>query len=223
MSISSIGPIVSRQNVEQAYLATIIEWLSTYLSEVEAQNSLAPLPLPPSPASFYGGVDEQTFTEDDLPAVVVIAQPVEDAIRFGDGSYAQWFEVTVSPIVATETEDDSRALAGWYAAAVATMLTQQSDLGGFAQATIPIDPGRAEFVNEDVRRFAQAPATFHTFVYSTASAAGRPTAPGYPPSPVPTVTTTTGAGVIVTLEAVPAAVPVRTPPTAPDTDTITVT
>jgi hypothetical protein len=200
VSVSSIGQIISRQNVEDAYIATLRTWLQTYLSEVQAQNSLPSLPAPPSAASFYGGVDERTWSEDELPAVVVIAKPVDDPIRFGSGNYAQWYEVIVNAVTVAETEDDSRALAGWYAAAIATLITQQSDLGEFALDTIPIDPGHAEFLDDEShgRRFAQCPATFKTLVFSTMSADNAPVLPDWPPPATPTVETTTG-----TIDAVP--------------------
>jgi hypothetical protein len=195
MSTSPIGAIVSRQNVEQAYIALLTTYLtSTYLLDVAAQNDITPaLPNPPMPESFYGGVDGQSWEEVALPSVIVLAAPEGDPQLRGSGDYSQWYEVQVLSLVKGDDpnfEDNARALADWYAAAITAAVLQSGDLGGLAVQTLLVAPGRAEFVDEDRREFAQSTVTFMTLIDSIVNVSYMPPAPGYPQLAVPTVADT---------------------------------
>lgn len=209
MSISSIGRIVSRQNVEQTVVKYLQTWLvSTYLPEVEAQNSIAPaLPRPPSEESYYGGVDDQTWEEDWLPVLVVTAEPVEDAIRLAS-SYQQWFEVKVTNVVFAEDEASARSLSDWYGAAVMATITESLNLDGFASDLILIETPVTAFVEEppDRREFAQATTTFRMLVNDVVTESGRPASPGWPPPPPFEAQTTS-----VEVDAVPVDEPLTSP------------
>jgi hypothetical protein len=195
MSASPIGTLVSRQNIEQAYINLLKTWItSTYLLDVAAQNNITPaLPNPPLPESYYGGVDGQSWQEIALPSLIVLAQPDGDPQLRGSGDYSQWYEVQVLALVKGDDpnfEDDARALADWYAIAILGAVLQNGDLNGLAVQTLLVEPGRTEFVDDDRREFAQSTVTFKTLIDSVVNRNYSPPAPGYPQSAVPTVATT---------------------------------
>jgi len=90
---TSIGAIISPQAVKYAVIAMLHEWLSTtYLNEVESQSGV-PVgsgPRPPAPDSYFGGVASASSAESIMRVLVVLAEPAEDALRFG-ARYVQWF------------------------------------------------------------------------------------------------------------------------------------
>lgn len=193
MSISSIGRIVSRQNVEQQVLLILQTWLeSTYLPEVEAQNGLPDtLVRPPSADSYYGGVDDQTWSENMLPAIIVVAEPTEDAIHLAS-AYQQWFEVQITAVVVGDDENSGRTLADWYGAAIMSAVAQSENLDGFAGNTLLIGFPRVTFVEEppDRREFAQVTAIFHMLISDVVNETGRPAEPGWPPPAINDAETT---------------------------------
>jgi hypothetical protein len=71
----TVGPLVAPWNVEQAALTTLRDHLFIYLAEVERKNGLeiGAIPRPPSDASFYGGIDFDSFQQDLTPSVIVSA------------------------------------------------------------------------------------------------------------------------------------------------------
>lgn len=135
------GPMVSLADVEDAVLGALqspTQGLPFYVAETERKHSLDPrtLPLPPSPVSYRGGLDFETFEQDVAPVVIAVVAPVGDLERYGGGEYGSWFEVQVGCITTSEdSQDEARRLAQFYGSAVALCVIQQGSLGGLANDT----------------------------------------------------------------------------------------
>jgi hypothetical protein len=165
------GPLISSWDVETAAISTLRTWFPTYLAELERQHGLRPktIPRPPSPESYHGGEDAESFFQEILPEVVVVANPTGEAERFSE-SITQCFELQVMCLwigtgseLAERAEDEARAVASYLGSAT-MLLAQQPSLGGLAENTILIETPVVSLPNPDARQIAQVVTVFHTFV-----------------------------------------------------------
>lgn len=200
MTESVFGPLVDPWDVQEAVLATYREWLPTYLAEVERQKELDNLALgrPPSPDSYYGGVDFDSWSESETPAVIVTCVP-EGAPEHGPEVDTQGYQVQVGCVVVDVDEDRARMVASHFGAA-SMLLVQQSGLGGLAERIVMSSAPRVEFPNPEDRRVARSVAAFAVWVTpivnTDAGPTVVPTEPEEPAAEWPTAT-----DVDVTIEA----------------------
>ena len=186
-----INSLIGRQNVEQATIAVLQEWLDEYLAEVEQQNGLeqGSTPRPPADSSYHGGLDFLTFMQEQMPEVIVACQAAGEAERLGSGDYNQVFELQVAAIVSGQDEDTARLYADLYGAAVMGALLQTKNLGGIADRVRMVEFPRTEFIDPKLRQLAQSVQTLHVAVSQVVNdLAGPPSQPA--PGPVPVVTST---------------------------------
>jgi hypothetical protein len=217
---SPFGTIVSRQDVEQAVLTTLQTWILTYLAEVERREGLQPQTIPPPgntfPAgpsypstsdAFRGSLDFEHWEAGDLPMLIVVAQPVDDAILLGSGKYLQWFEIEVASVCHDPNDQNvARQLADWYGAAVKSLFVQPAgqNLGTrvdnegntvfFANRTILTEDPRTNFIDPTVREFAYSQLTIRSLIEGIVNESVGPTVvpadPYATPAAIPTVETT---------------------------------
>lgn len=193
MTYSSIfGTLAGRDDVAQRVLQTLQAWLLTYLAEVERQEGLEPKTITPPggeppagsaaiyPADascFRSGLDFETWQGDELPLLIVVAQPQGDAERIEDGGYQQWYEVQVGAVCEDPggLETAAQLLADRYGKAVTGVFAQQGGLGGvdrnrttvpFAEKTVLVSAPHTEFVDGADRKYARSVTVAHVLVES---------------------------------------------------------
>ena len=201
----TFGPLVGLENVKQAIITLLSQpptggdtpLVVYYLAEIERQHGLAARTLtqPPSPDSYYGGIDHLSWDESLLPSIIVITQPTGSPERYGDGTYGQWFESQVAAVVQGNDEDDAQMIAAHYGSALTGALLENGDLGGIADKTELAEAAKLEFLEDPATRvFARAVVTVRSFVEPIAgdldSPTNWPTDP-YTPSSQPPVAETT--------------------------------
>lgn len=190
---SIVGRMVTPWHVEQAALTTVAHWLDFTLAELERQVGLKEQTLarPPSEASYFGGVDMDSFEQDDLPSVVVIANPTGIPERNPGVGYGQLYEVQIGVTWIDQDEDTVRRLAGFYATAAATAIAQHGALNGLSAATVMTGAPDVRFPDADKRTLAQGVCEFHVFVDSILNDQGGvnelPTPPDSAPPDYPDV------------------------------------
>lgn len=175
------GPIITRQDVEAAFLQTVKTWLTVYLYELERRGgrdvgSIA------RPKSWNVQAESRIWPEDQLPAILVVSggladQPTKD----GDGLYRAGWSVGLMVVLSARTVSEAGELVGLYTAAVRTLIVQHPSLGGLATAT----EWRDESYNNapvEVQRTGQAGLLeFSVYVDDIVSTRGGPATP--PPDP----------------------------------------
>ncbi len=195
------GPIVSNWNVEQAVVSVLKAWMPTYLAEVERQNSLQQKIIyrPPTPESYHGGVDFESWKDDELPSVIVIAEPFGlPDYKASAGGYEQCYEVKVGCVhkgtgseAVPDPEDEARMVAAHYGAA--TMLLVQVGIVDAKLGEIPssdnfklVELPHVTLPKPDRREIALATTTFHVWVSQSINDSVGPMtknpeeAPGFP-------------------------------------------
>jgi hypothetical protein len=181
MTDFQFGPLKGQPDVEKAVLSTLAAWLNEYLADIERKNGYAKklLGRAPSPQSIHGGVDFQSWNEEELPAVIVVANPTGAPEYAQSIGYTQTYEVQVGCIVAGDgaafssaptevlAEDEARTLAGYWGVAV-QLLVQHGDLKSFAERTRMVGAPRVEIAESaagtEQRRIQQSVTTFHVTV-----------------------------------------------------------
>lgn len=131
---SSIGPLLTRGQVEANMLAHVQTWLITYLAEVERQNNLAPRTIA-TPKSWEVVNEFTRYPEEMMPYIAVISpgvSPGHPSRRDGDGEVTAWWVLAVGAIVATRDEKTAKTLAGYYGAAIRGLVMQLPMLGGWS-------------------------------------------------------------------------------------------
>lgn len=205
---ADVGPVsrlIAPWNVEQAVLATLATWLDFYLYRVEEQNGLraGTLPRPPAPESLAGGVDFESWTEDLLPMVIVVCNPIGEPELNPSVGYSQVFAVDIGTVAGGDDENAARQRAGLYAAAVVGVLLERGSLGGFSARTRMVGSPRVSLPDPEIRLLALGECSFHLQVDGVASDQTGPTSPtpptdpSIPPQPWPPVTSTAGIAVSV--------------------------
>lgn len=179
------GPLVGQPTVEAAVLETLEAWLPYMLRVLERRLSLPPktLTAPPGHTSYFGGLDFESWVDEDLPTVIAVVNPTGQADRTTEG-YSQFFEIEVGVIVNTESEDESRALAGHIGTAVAVALPQHGDLGGIASFTRLVSAAVLEFPEADQRTLVRARIAFAAYVTGLVNDLAGPRTATPPDSPL---------------------------------------
>jgi hypothetical protein len=206
MAEDLFGQFISPEDVIDAAVETLRTWLPTYMAEVERQKGLQPrtIPRPPTPESYHGGVDLETWVGADTPEVMVLAKPSGPPERFAS-SYTQGYTLTVGCLcigtgstLAERPEDDARIVASYLGAAT-MLLVQQPALGGLTERLVMIAAPDVSLPDSEKRAIAQVVTEFEVWVTEIVSETAGPVgptpqeSPGYtgpeePFTPAPTVT-----------------------------------
>lgn len=178
------GTVRGLPHVEKAYLNTLETWMPEMLSLVEREHGMpaGTLHRPLGSNSYRGGLDFELMRGDELPLVIVTVTPAGNSERAGS-IYASWFEVTVGMIVATESEHESRMMAGYCGLAVQASIAQHGSIGGLADQTEMTVVPNTEFIDPDQRLLMITKTTFQSFVSDLVDAAGGPKVAAPPQSP----------------------------------------
>jgi hypothetical protein len=198
--LSLFGPIIASWNLEQAVLGTLRGWMPEYLAELERQNSLQQrtIPRPPAPESYHGGTDLDTWTQDDLPEVIVVVKPDGRPEPAGSGEQAQAYRVEIGcqwlglgSALAEQPEDEARAVASYLGTAT-LLLLQHPTLGGIAERIVLVEAPDVSTPDPEQKALAQVSTVFTVWVPSIINESlgpigdtpsGSPEYPGAPEEP----------------------------------------
>lgn len=159
------GPLLGTPTVESAVLNTLEAWLPAMLRVVERRHTLSAglLRDPPGRNSYVGGIDFDSWQEDLCPMIIAVCKPLGAADRSPAG-YGQAFSVEVGAVVFTETENESRVMAGHYGTAIMAAIAQRGDLGGIAAHTRLASAPIVEFIDPEARRLVLVRTPFESYI-----------------------------------------------------------
>jgi len=194
MSLEVFGKIVTAAHVEAAAIATLQDWLPTYLAEIERQTGRDPESLP-MVRGWSTSRELRKWPEDQLPAAVVVSPGIIGEPRKG-GEYwnARWL-LGIAVVVSARDQEATNSLAKLYAGAVRSALLQHPSLGGVATGIDWQTERNNEIGAEDERSLASCQVIFEVEVHEVSGAEryglGEPPADPYDPDPTwPEVETT---------------------------------
>jgi hypothetical protein len=149
------GPIVTVTKVETRVRDQLAGWLPTYLRNVAEQDVAGGTYDVAKPRSYEIVRDRVTkWAEQALPAVVVEISGTLATRRIGS-IYRATYGCTIGAVVAGQTRENTRTIAGIYGAAIAAALVQHGDLDGFADGIEWTDT-RYDYIDEDRSRTIMA-------------------------------------------------------------------
>lgn len=186
---SVYGSLVGRGQVEASVLATLRTWIIPYIAEYERQNGLAArsLIVPPTPESIHGDIDDERYSAELFPEIVVVVQSTGEPEREEAGLYGSWFSVQASAFVQVVGDQDAtRTLADAYGTALEGIVTQQGAFGYIAPngkfSPVPVDAGtpfatrtrlwaapRVDFPDSNVRDIISTAVMARTYIASLVS------------------------------------------------------
>lgn len=182
--MSIFGTLVGQPEVEQAVVDTVNVWIHTYLAEVERQHDLKhkTLTRPPNSESVYGCLDFDRWEQDNMPSVIVVANPTGET-ELNSVGYGQAYEVQVGARVIKQDEATARLIAGHYGTAIMGLIVQNGSLGGIAVRTRLTVAPVLSLPDPDDRTNVLCVTTFHVFVQPITSDQDGPDVPTPPDSP----------------------------------------
>jgi hypothetical protein len=177
------GRIVSANDVEQAVLATLKKWSSTYIAELERQHGYTAGEL----QRVRGWVLAPTFDkwpEDQLPGVLVVSPGlIPPPMRDGDGTYRATWSVDVGCCCSARDQQRSHELAQMFVAAHKAIVLQRPSLGGFATACKWMNESYDALAYDDTRSLYAGYATFAIEVANVVTTLAGPTSTDDPLTP----------------------------------------
>jgi hypothetical protein len=132
MTEDPFGPIIGVEDVVQAAVTVLRNWTPQYLfdQETKAGLQIRQIPRPPTPESYHGGLDWESWIGAQSPEVMVIAKPTGKPELSSHG-YTQAYSLEVGclcigpgGLFAERAEDDARIMAS-YLGAGSMLLVQQ--------------------------------------------------------------------------------------------------
>lgn len=128
-------PIVSKKMVERAVIASLEQWMDTYLGQIERIEY-----LPDGSRTYAGGQVERPrgiisrsefdkWPEDQLPVILVLCSGLAgQPERYARGNYRAAWTVGVAALVSDVDEDSTEQLASAYGSAIRTAILQHKTL-----------------------------------------------------------------------------------------------
>lgn len=127
--VAAWGVCVIETDVDRALIATLREWLPTYLKQLELERDdvLQGKKLArPKPGSFQNVLDDDEFPEGGLPAVLVTTSRMDEVQAWPNlNSYGATWVTRVSVVVRGQTGAATREIAALFAGAVRRILKDQ--------------------------------------------------------------------------------------------------
>lgn len=132
------GTIRSDDEVEMAVVESLQKWLPTYMSEVEHQRGLeAPYYARPPEGSYTVRSDFETWPEEMLPLVIVVAPGIDDdPEKEARGKHRGVFNIAVTCVVESIDQIETRNYAHRMGAAIRASLVQHWDLDGALDCSV---------------------------------------------------------------------------------------
>lgn len=173
------GQIVPGHVVEDAVVTLLREWFGTYLAEVAYQWER---PVVPSPLSYNVRPEGEKWTEDLLPACVVVSPGTTGAPRAsGDGYYEADYVVGILIFCSGTDEDSVRKNASDYAASARAIVLQKRGLGGLCTGVIWTGESYTPGPSDGRRSIGAAIVEFTMTIVGTVSRSAGPSQPNVAP------------------------------------------
>lgn len=134
-AFADFGTLVTTVDVDDAVVATLKEWLDTYLGRVEQERNLDPGFLSrPNGSAYANTLESDEFLDHTLPAVIVTTAATEGPpVITNDWSYVANWRLTVSCILRGRRPPETRRSASLFEGSIRRCLVQKGDLGGLAK------------------------------------------------------------------------------------------
>lgn len=189
------GNVIDDRTVEAALGNTLRLWIDAHLAHQERRWQLEPGTID-RPAMWPTVSQFRLDLEDQLPAIVIAYNGgVPNATeRLRGGWYREAFSYDITVAVSGIDEDDARATASRYLAAVKSVIRQNRKLGGVAEVAVlvgPDAPSAGQGINDSgdtVGERALYRTTVHVYVRNTDNERLGPSTPPtdpYDPDPPP--------------------------------------
>lgn len=177
--MSVFKTILTGSEVELGVIATLKEWMPTYLRELELQLGRIENKIPP-PIMYTQTTEIEDINFDQLPTALVVSPglggtPMAD----GEGTYRAPFVIGVAVICSAKDQETTKDLAKIYAAAVRAVLLQKRvpSLGGQVDW---IDESYDDLPELDQRTMCAGYGLFSVWVDDLVTRVGGPLAPADP-------------------------------------------
>jgi hypothetical protein len=183
-SPSIFGRILTGGQVEEACLAVLKRWSSTYIAEVERQVGLTAGELARF-RSFTIAPTLDKYPEDQLPALLVISPgTVPPPVRRSGGVHSVSWLIGLGCVCSASTAQLSRRNARIYVAACRAALAQRQSLDGFDSDGIDwLDESYDDLTVDDARSLGWGIAHFSVAVDDVLTTFAGPTTPDEPLAP----------------------------------------
>lgn len=128
--VADWGAILVETDIDAAVIRQLRKWMGTYLKHMEDVRDLAPYTLArPHAASYQNALEDDTFPDGRLPAIVVQTAQTEGEpepqLVGTDAAYSADWRVNVSAVVRGRTPPETREVAAVFNGVVRAILTQQ--------------------------------------------------------------------------------------------------
>lgn len=188
--MSLFGPIIDKEAVEVAVRDHLVDWMPTYVAEMERQRGLNPGDLE-AVREYVCTSDFKKWPEEALPTVAVICPGLDgEPSKDGSGDYTAPWQVGVAAIVAASDTALTRKAAGLYAAAIRGAILQHQSVSGLASGVDWVGERYDDIPEESGRTLASGQVIFRVWVPETIRANDGPVEPDVnPPTDWPTADT----------------------------------
>jgi len=178
--MSIFGRIVSGGDIEQWCIALTRTWIDTYLSEVERQHDFVAGTLQ-RPRAYVTAPTLDKWPEDQLPAIIFVSVGLAEApLKSGDGRYRARWDMGLACVCSARRQEESRAAAMTYMAALRALFVQRPSLDQHANGTTWEGETYDDIDYDDVRSLSAGVAHFVVEVYDVVSANAGPVTPDAP-------------------------------------------
>lgn len=186
MSEAQFGRIIDAGLVEASVLATLQQYETRYLREVEEQNDLAEGYLE-AIKTYTVASDFDRWPENDLPNATLVSPGLgPDPKRDGTGQVEAGWQMTLHVTVNDDHEEDVRRKAQLYIAALGAILMQHRGLDDDLAATVTWTGGaQTSHDVEDRRSLFGASFAFTVHVDNVVDTSKGPRDPADTTEPVP--------------------------------------
>lgn len=174
---------VSIDQIEDKIVEILKEWMESELYLLTKNRSLEMLALP---LSYNVRPENDKFTEDHLPAVIVVSPGTEGPPRKdGSGTYEANWKVSVVVIVNGNSRQTTNRNARLYAAAIRAILVERRGLDGLSNGGRWDGESYDEGPTEMGRTLAAITVDFTFTIPNVAGRMDRLESPIAPPDPIP--------------------------------------
>lgn len=177
---SVFGEVVLGTQVETAAMATLGQWMPTYIQEMEIRLGRTRGEIPP-PRTYTTRNTLTSYPADIMPLCVVVSPGLADPpTKQGDGRFSAWWTLGVGFAAAAKDADASGFLAKLYGAAGRLILLHKQSLGGFASKVHWVDESYDDLVDDDERTIRACYGVYRVLVEGIATEYAGPAAPADP-------------------------------------------
>jgi hypothetical protein len=172
--------IFDADTLERAVVDVLVDWMPTYLREIERQKGMQQ-GLLPAPRSYTSRNEWATFPEDQLPACIVVSPGLaEPPDADGEGRYRAWWSIGVGVLASAASEADTNKIAKMYGAAIRAIMVQHQSLNGIAHGIEWEDESYDDIPVEQDRTLGAAMLIFRVWVDDIVTRGAGPAFPTLP-------------------------------------------